>query len=104
MKWLLIFFSSQAGSVIIDIAYGIEVLSENDPYIRNAELALNSVGYAAAPGAFLVNTIGLLKYIPEWVPGAGFQKQARKWRVFSDAMLNEPIDAVKKALVGFIHS
>jgi hypothetical protein len=36
---------------------------------------------AVIPGRWLVDLIPALKYLPEWLPGAGeFQKSARLWR------------------------
>ncbi len=55
---------SLAGSTILSIAYGLEVLPENDPYILAAEAGLCSLAKAAVPGAFLVDSIPPLKYIP----------------------------------------
>lgn len=40
-----------------------------------------------------------MKYIPEWLPGAGFKRTARKWnRTFQEAV-NKPFDFVKLQLV-----
>ncbi|KAJ7090515.1 hypothetical protein C8R44DRAFT_648249 [Mycena epipterygia] len=43
-----------AGEVIISVAYGINVLPVNDPYIAAAEEGTQSVFQAAIPGRFLV--------------------------------------------------
>ena len=40
-----------------------------------------------------------MKYIPAWVPGAGFQKIARAYRKSSLFLLNEPFEHVKNQLV-----
>lgn len=52
----------------------------NDPWIDLAEQAMLASASAAVPGKFLVDVIPWLKYIPEWFPGAGFQRQAREWK------------------------
>lgn len=62
-------FYSLAASTILGIAYGIDVQEENDPYVDAAERALVSLGLGIAPGAFLVESIPALKYVPEWFPG-----------------------------------
>ena len=62
------------------VTYGIEIKETNDIYIDAAEKAMNTMIETAVPGAFLVDLIPWLKYIPEWFPGAGFQKKAREWR------------------------
>lgn len=83
----------------MDIAYGIEVLPEDDPYIKTARDGMSSVALAGAPGAFLVDTFPLLRYVPAWVPGAGFQRKAKQWRKVSEDMVNKPFIATKQALV-----
>ena len=64
----------------LSLAYGIQIKPINDPFIDLAESALNTATMAARVGAFLVDVIPILKYIPEFMPGAGFQKKARMWR------------------------
>lgn len=69
------------------------------------------------PGQFLVDIIPIrkplrsslvesptnhseVKYVPEWFPGAGFQKQAKIWRASVDRMLHVPFNLAKQLLVG----
>ncbi|KAI0295706.1 cytochrome P450 [Russula brevipes] len=76
--------------------YGHTVVDNNDPYVRLVEEASQSTSEAAVPGAFLVDLFPSLKYVPEWMPGAGFKKKAREWRKLSQAMINVPYDMVKE--------
>ncbi|KAG7085605.1 hypothetical protein E1B28_003156 [Marasmius oreades] len=87
-----------AASTILGIAYGIEVLPENDPHVAAAERALESLGQGIAPGAFLVESIPALKYVPEWFPGAGFKRKAREWAKFSTIMREMPFEAAKTCI------
>ncbi|KAK0486576.1 cytochrome P450 [Armillaria novae-zelandiae] len=87
-----------AGSTILSIAYGLEVLPENDPYIFAAEAGLCSLAKAAVPGAFLVDSVPLLKYIPDWFPGATFKRKAKKWRQYSKTMREMPFEAAKRGI------
>jgi cytochrome P450 len=82
-----------AGQTVISIAYGLDVQEENDPYIHTAEEANRSVTEAGVPGAFLVDSFPILKYVPEWVPGAGFKKKAKEWKELATAMLDAPFKA-----------
>ncbi|KAJ8079621.1 hypothetical protein PM082_011208 [Marasmius tenuissimus] len=66
-----------AANIILSIAYGIEVLPENDPYVALAEEGVRILGTAQRPGAYLVESIPLLKYIPEWFPGAAWKRRYR---------------------------
>ncbi|KAK7043906.1 hypothetical protein VNI00_008072 [Paramarasmius palmivorus] len=84
-------------ATIMDIAYGIRVEKRSDPYIEIAETALEGLSAAAVPGAYLVDSIPLLKYVPAWFPGAGFQKQAAYWKTLSSAMAHRPYNTVKEA-------
>ena len=74
----------------MSMTYGIEIKDHNDPFIDNAEAALSSVSLALAPGAFLVDVLPILKYIPEFIPGAGFQKIARIGRKLQENMREQP--------------
>ncbi|KAF8884187.1 cytochrome P450 [Infundibulicybe gibba] len=67
-------------AAIMDIAYGIKVEDTNDPYITIAEEAFEGMAATGVVGTFLVDWIPMLKYVPAWMPGAGFQKKAEYWR------------------------
>jgi hypothetical protein len=49
------------GEVIVSVAYGIDVLPVNDPYVALAEEAAESANGAAVPGRFLVVSTRLAK-------------------------------------------
>ena len=74
----------------MDVSYGITVLDSDDPYISIAEEVFEGVVEAGAPGAFLVDLIPILKYVPSWFPGAGFKKKAERWRVSFTDLLEKP--------------
>lgn len=40
-----------------------------------------------------------VRYIPEWFPGAKFQREAREWRVPVFDMLNKPFEFIKSRMV-----
>ncbi|KAF8518587.1 cytochrome P450 [Gautieria morchelliformis] len=87
-----------AGAIIMEVVYGIKVLARQDPYIDTAEKALASLGFASNPGSFLVDIIPMLKYVPEWFPGASFQTKARHWRKLAVEMNTAPFNVVKQSL------
>ncbi|EGN98959.1 hypothetical protein SERLA73DRAFT_181707 [Serpula lacrymans var. lacrymans S7.3] len=68
-----------AGAIILRISHGYEVQDGIDPLVELADKALEQLSETAAPGAYLVDIIPILKYIPEWFPGAGFQKTAKRY-------------------------
>ncbi|KAJ7719640.1 cytochrome P450 [Mycena metata] len=83
------------GEVIVSVAYGIDVLPVNDPYVALAEEAAESVASAAVPGRFLVDSIPILKYVPEWFPGADFKRVAREGRLLSQALREIPFAEIQ---------
>lgn len=88
-----------AGEIIISIAYGLDVLPKNDPYVEAAEISVQALLEALIPGAFFVDFIPIMKYIPHWIPGASFKQRARRWRRWVDRMRNLPFDALLKSMV-----
>ena len=83
------------------IGYGIAVQESNDPYISIAEVAFKGTAEAGIPGAFLVDWLPILKYVPSWFPGAGFQKKAARWREATNMMAENPFRHVQEQLVQF---
>ncbi|KAK7039665.1 cytochrome p450 [Favolaschia claudopus] len=90
-----------SGMIMLSTAYGIDILPENDPYVEISEKALQAIVAATYRGSYLVDSLPILKYVPEFFPGAGFKKQAREWFSVVDAMPDVPYDFVKKARVSF---
>ncbi|KAF8506214.1 cytochrome P450 [Gautieria morchelliformis] len=87
-----------SGATIMEITYGIDVLPSGDPYIQLAEQATEASESALIPGSFLVDILPILKYVPEWMPGAGFKTKARIWRQVVTRLPFVPFNACKKAL------
>ncbi|KAF9015058.1 cytochrome P450 [Cyathus striatus] len=87
-----------SGSIILWLVYGYKIQPENDYYVRLVDEAVRGLGQAVHAGSFLVDYLPFLKYIPAWVPGAGFQKLARKWAVASSNLKNDPFEIVKKSM------
>ena len=83
----------------MSMTYGIQIKDTNDPFINIAEAAMKGVSAATAPGAFLVDVIPILKYVPEFLPGAGFKKQARIWRKLQEDLRERPYLASIEAMV-----
>ncbi|KAF8521782.1 cytochrome P450 [Hysterangium stoloniferum] len=86
------------GAAIMEITYGIDILPKNDPYIATAEFVLGLAGEIGPPSSYLVNTIPILQRLPEWFPGAGFQKKAKIWKKRVLDMPTIPFQWVKNEL------
>jgi hypothetical protein len=49
--------------------------------VELVEETMEQFSEAAIPGKWLVDVVPVLRYVPEWLPGAGqFQKSGRLWR------------------------
>jgi hypothetical protein len=83
------------------IGYGIVIQESDDSYISIAEEVLNGIAEAGILGAFLVDLFPILKYVPSWFPGAGFQKKAGRWREVNHIMADKPFGYVQEQLVQF---
>ncbi|KAF4580656.1 hypothetical protein EYR40_003054 [Pleurotus pulmonarius] len=83
-------------SIDLDVSYAIDVSEKDDPYVVIAEKALEGFNRASLHGAFLTEVMPILKYIPAWIPGAGFQKKAKEWKHYTKKMVSEPFLVVKE--------
>ncbi|KAI0050530.1 CyP450 monooxygenase [Auriscalpium vulgare] len=87
-----------AGSVILDIAYGLDIRSHDDIYLQRAEECLRIIDKAGNPGSFLVDIIPALKYVPDWFPGADFKRKAKEWKAIADRFGTVPFEFVKSSM------
>ena len=87
------------GAVILSITYGIKVQESDDPYIAIAEEAMKGFNQTGLPGTFFVDLFPILKYVPSWFPGAGFQKKAAHWKAVNTSLKEKPFRYVQKQLV-----
>ena len=100
IKYAFFFWEiSLFGGTIMKISYGIDIQESNDPYIMAAQEALEAIHEAGVPGAFWVDVFPVLKYVPSWFPGAGFQKKAARWRGVNKSLIENPSRYVKEQLV-----
>ncbi|KAJ7498204.1 cytochrome P450 [Mycena galericulata] len=87
-----------AGEIIMSVAYGIKVQPQNDPFIALSKAALHSLVIASVPGKFLVDVIPALQYVPDWFPGAGFKRTAKRWNKLSQDMMELPFAEAKRRI------
>ena len=96
---IIMIIISTFAATVMKIGYGITVQESNDPYISIAEVVMNGAAEAGIPGAFLVDSFPVLKHVPSWFPGAGFQKRAAIWREATNTMAEKPFRYVQEQLV-----
>ena len=81
------------------MAYSINIQPYDDHYIKVAEEAVASFADLMIPGAFLVDIIPILKYVPEWFPGAKFQRKAAMMRKNAARIRNTLFSATEELMV-----
>ncbi|KAJ4253991.1 hypothetical protein NW762_010394 [Fusarium torreyae] len=62
----------------------------NDPLIDMVRKVVDEFGIAAKPGSFMVDLIPLLRYVPDWCPGAGFKTLAKQWKFNLESSVENP--------------
>ncbi|KAK1231637.1 hypothetical protein PQX77_005235 [Marasmius sp. AFHP31] len=85
-------------SAILQIAYGYSLKRKDDPYIGLVERAGSSVLAAHNHGTFWVDYFPSLKYVPSWLPGAGFRRKAKVWAGYSRDLVESPWDWLKGSI------
>jgi hypothetical protein len=90
---------SLVGSTTLSMTYSIKILPYNDPYIKISEEAAQAMAELLVAGAFLVDIIPILKYVPEWFPGATFQRKAATMRKHAAIVRNATFSATEKLMV-----
>jgi hypothetical protein len=81
------------------MTYSINIRPYNDPYIKITEEAIGAGAELLIPGSFLVDIIPILKYVPEWFPGAKFQRKAAVMRKHAAIMRNTTFTATEELMV-----
>lgn len=83
----------------MSVVYGHDIALKDDYYLKLAQAAFAKLSQSILPGAFLVNTLPVLSFLPAWLPGAGFQHFAREGSNLTKQMRNAPIKMVENKLV-----
>jgi hypothetical protein len=92
-----------ASSIILKAAYGIDIVSNDDPFLVLGKAGQSILARTGRPGAYMVDLVPWLKHVPSWMPGMEFKRQALADRKYTDAMIIAGIDHVKQAMVGTIY-
>jgi hypothetical protein len=69
-------FERYSSGLIFRIGYGKTVDTGDEPYVRRIIDVVHTVERVASPGAYLVDTMPMLKYLPEIL--APFKREAKK--------------------------
>ncbi|KAH9051796.1 cytochrome P450 oxidoreductase [Lactarius vividus] len=87
-------------AIFLKMSYGYNVEREkSDPLLNVIDTAANEFYIATSPGAWLVDTLPILRYVPAWVPGAGFKKVAERYRRTNLEQTYRPLEFVKRRML-----
>ncbi|THH33199.1 hypothetical protein EUX98_g986 [Antrodiella citrinella] len=86
------------GSLALQISYGYSSNDDHDDLIELVDEAMDQFTIVTQFGAFLVEFIPWLKYVPAWFPGAKFQRNAKLYRKTLGNMVEVPFNMVKTRL------
>ncbi|KAJ9656519.1 hypothetical protein H2198_004868 [Neophaeococcomyces mojaviensis] len=87
---------TEAGAIILKIAYGYTIEPHStDPLISLADSALEQFSQATVPGRWLVDILPFLRFVPSWLPGAGFKRTAKEWEATASRTVEIPFRFVK---------
>ena len=90
--------------MIIRVAYGLEVVDDNDKYVDIAEAAMDCFNIVFQPGRYMVQTFPSLRHIPSWFPGAKFRREFAAWYPTVRKIHDVPWEAAMAQRVrSFIH-
>ena len=82
-------------AVIMKIAYGHQIESDDDEYIKLAVEAMDVLNETHMTGKYWVEFMPFIRHFPTWVPGAASVKFGARWKPVVLEMVNRPFDAVK---------
>lgn len=72
--------SRYTAAVILGTMYGHQVTTfDNDRFAKRVFKSASRFAGSLAPGAFMVDILPSLRYLPSWVPGTSWQKKAKEW-------------------------
>ncbi|KAH9934348.1 cytochrome P450 [Fomitopsis serialis] len=71
---------TRIAAIIMRVTYGYAVKGEDDPMITVPFDAMVNFGAATEPGAWIVDFIPQLQYLPRWTPGASFLRTAERFK------------------------
>ena len=85
----------------MSITYGLPVRPKGDPWVRMVEESFTITDGIGPPGKYLVDILPFLKYVPSWMPGAQFKRDAKHWNALLKESVDKPFEAANQAMVIF---
>ncbi|KAK7052730.1 cytochrome p450 [Favolaschia claudopus] len=85
-------------AVSLRIAYGYQLQEGFDPFLEMFDTSGQNFFVATVPGAFLADTIPILRYWPRWLPGGGFHDRAERMSQQVHGSVNTAFEYVKREM------
>ncbi|THH21693.1 hypothetical protein EUX98_g8294 [Antrodiella citrinella] len=106
-------FSRFIATLILDIAYGYQVNTDDDALVDLGEATTHNIALAGSAGSItgdinsckqrlycmLVDFLPFLKHYPTWLPGSAWKKHIEYTAVMVEKMQTVPYNTVKSSLV-----
>ena len=114
-------FRRNAVAVILKVAYGYQITSNDDPLVHLLEKTFLLAASIIIPGKFLVEFVPIrmyffhifikewfdihptVRFLPDWFPGAGFKRQAKEVGRETSNIDCVPFDWAKTQIVSRIY-
>ena len=90
---------STLAATIIDLAYGQEIRSMDDEYMKLTLESIDGFVESKVLGKFWVDFLPFLKYLPTWFPGASSVKYGARFRPLTEEMLDRPFREIQSGVV-----
>ncbi|KAJ7653505.1 cytochrome P450, partial [Mycena rosella] len=85
-----------AAAIVMATIYGYDIKPTHDKFVDLSEEAVKRVCESVFPGAFLVNSLPFLRYLPSWFPGCSFQRYGQETKELLAEMRDVPLEFVRK--------
>ncbi|KAF3902278.1 hypothetical protein ABW20_dc0107053 [Dactylellina cionopaga] len=88
---------AEAGSVILDMIYGYQTNPDGrDPLVVLVNQMMADFGEATVAGAWLVDVVPWIRFLPNWFPGTEFKRTARRYKKTLADATNIPFEFTKQ--------
>lgn len=94
-----VYAKRMTGGLVLRIAYGYEVKSDDDRFVKMSEQAF-AMGVELVTPGWLVDMVPLTIHLPAWMHGPKFMQTVKRSREIVHAMRTAPIDWVKEQIAG----